>query len=500
MNGKLVKFFHKALVYRDSLFISTVILVFILFRIPSLIEPYWYGDEGIYQVIGQAMREGRILYSEIWDNKPPLLYVIYALFNGDLFYVRLASAVSGVLSIIFFFLLAKKLFKSRASIFISATFYSILFGLPVLEGNIANSENFMHLPIIAAFYLIVASQNKNRFLLTAVSGVLLSAAFLIKIVAIFDLAALIISIFMLRFYEDMTLNGENIRAQIKNIVISIEQETLLIIAFIFPIIITALYFVFLQAFPDFYKAALSQNVGYVGHGNYFIFPMGFLFLKIALLLFASFLIARYRKILGPAGILILVWVAFSLFNALFSQRPYTHYLLVLLPSFSLFLGYISDNKRLLKLTIPILFILAVLILQNFRFNFNKALFYYFNYSFFIMGVKSVTNYQAFFDRNTPNDYEIARFITAKTAKHEEVFLWSDSAQIYALSGKLPPGRYIVSYHITFYKDAIEETKKIIDEKKPKYIIQTKDHAAINHFLDEYDLKYKLAGDVKVYER
>src|SRR3990167_2443375 len=113
MNGKLVKFFHKALDYKYSLFVSTVILVFILLRIPSLIEPYWYGDEGIYQVIGQAMREGRTLYSEIWDNKPPLLYIIYALFNGDLFYIRAASAVSGVLSIIFFFLLAKKLFKSR---------------------------------------------------------------------------------------------------------------------------------------------------------------------------------------------------------------------------------------------------------------------------------------------------------------------------------------------------------------------------------------------------
>jgi len=493
MNGKLVNFFHKVLDYKDSLFISTVILVFILLRIPSLIEPYWYGDEGIYQVIGQAMREGRILYSEIWDNKPPLLYIIYALFNGDLFYIRFASLISGVFSIIFFFLLAKKLFKNRASVFVSVTFYSILFGLPLLEGNIANSENFMHLPIIAAFYLIFTSQNKNRFLLTAVSGIFLSSAFLIKIVAVFDLAALIISIFILRFYED-------IRVQIKNIITSIEQESLLIIAFIFPIMITALYFIFAQAFPDFYKAALSQNVGYVGHGNYFIFPMGFLFLKIALLLFAILLIARYRKILGPAGILILVWVVFSLFNALFSQRPYTHYLLVLLPSFSLFLGYILDNKILLKLTIPILLILAILIFQNFHFNLNKALSYYLNYSLFIMGVKSVRDYQAFFDRNTPNDYEIARFITAKTAKREEVFLWSDSAQIYALSGKLPPGRYIVSYHITFYKDAIEETKKIIDEKKPKYIIQTKDHPAISHFLDGYDLRYKLAGDVKVYER
>ena len=49
-----------------------ICLVFVILRIPSLIEPYWYGDEGIYQVVGHAINSGEILYKDIWDNKPPL--------------------------------------------------------------------------------------------------------------------------------------------------------------------------------------------------------------------------------------------------------------------------------------------------------------------------------------------------------------------------------------------------------------------------------------------
>ena len=87
----------------------------------------------------------------------------------------------------------------------------------------------------------------------------------------------------------------------------------------------------------------------------------------------------------------------------------------------------------------------------------------------------------------------------KTNPGEDVFLWSDSAQIYALSGKLPPGRYAVSYHVTFYKDATSETKAALDEKKPKYIIQTKNSREIENFLDNYELRYKIDG-ANIYER
>ena len=86
-------------------------IVFIFLRFPSVIEPYWYGDEGVYEVIGQAMNQGSVLYRDIWDNKPPLLYLVYALSHGDQPTVKIISLFVGLFSVLAFFYLSKKLFK-----------------------------------------------------------------------------------------------------------------------------------------------------------------------------------------------------------------------------------------------------------------------------------------------------------------------------------------------------------------------------------------------------
>src|SRR6266702_1389868 len=81
----------------------TLCFVFAFLRLPSLIEPYWYGDEGIYEVVGKAMNQGHLLYRDIWDNKPPLLYVMYALSQGDQPTIKTVSLIVWILTIIAFF-------------------------------------------------------------------------------------------------------------------------------------------------------------------------------------------------------------------------------------------------------------------------------------------------------------------------------------------------------------------------------------------------------------
>ena len=43
-------------------------LLFFILRWPSLFEPYWYGDEGIYHAVGMLINSGESLYSGAWDN------------------------------------------------------------------------------------------------------------------------------------------------------------------------------------------------------------------------------------------------------------------------------------------------------------------------------------------------------------------------------------------------------------------------------------------------
>ena len=146
-------------------FIVFTTFLFFILRLPSLFEPLWYGDEGIYQVIGTSLNHGKLLYSQIFDNKPPLLYWLYAFLQSDQFSVRLASLIFGASAVVMFFFLSKRLFKNaeNKNIPLVATFlFAILFALPTLEGNIANAENFMLLPIIASAFLIV---NQKKFFL-----------------------------------------------------------------------------------------------------------------------------------------------------------------------------------------------------------------------------------------------------------------------------------------------------------------------------------------------
>ncbi len=443
--------------------------IFFILRFPSLFEPNWYGDEGVYQALSFAMRNGRLLYQGIWDNKPPLLYLIYEVLGSDQFFIRLASLIFGVVAIILFFNLSRKIFSFRTSAVVTSIFV-LLLGLPILEGNIANAENFMLLPTIASAFIIVSlrdTQDKARqfknTLLIFLSGFLLSLSFLFKIVAIFDFGAFL----FLLFFMDANLikHLKNKKYQ----TYEVKKLLFYIFGFLLLPVLIALFFLVKGAFPYFINATFFSNIGYVGYGNSFVIPQGLLILKITTLLAFSYFIFLKRKILGHAGVLALLWFSFSLFNAFFSQRPYTHYLLVLLPSFCILLGFLIENKKLRSLNIVLILVSLFLITKNFNF-YEKILPYYGNFFSFISNNKSVSEYQRFFDRITPVDYELASFIKFNTKPQDYIFTWGNNAQIYKLTDRLPPGRYTVAYHITGSKTGITETESDLNSKKPKFII------------------------------
>ncbi len=72
---------------KHYLIFALILFSIFLFRLPSLYEPFWYGDEGIYLVLGQAVRKGLVLYRDIHDNKPPLLYWLAAV-SENLFWFK----------------------------------------------------------------------------------------------------------------------------------------------------------------------------------------------------------------------------------------------------------------------------------------------------------------------------------------------------------------------------------------------------------------------------
>ncbi|HMS22334.1 MAG TPA: hypothetical protein PKA38_01095 [Candidatus Levybacteria bacterium] len=480
-------------------FLIGIVLLFIIFRIPSLVEPDWYGDEGIYQVIGRALHENRLLYRDIWDNKPPLLYLYYALVRGDMFLARLMSLIFGAGAVIVFFFIAKTIFyKKNISLYLSTSFFALLFGIPLLEGNIANAENFMLLPILLSLFFVVRLNSRSKIITPILIGGFLSVAFLTKIVAIFDLAAFLVILFTIRFYNKSLIDArKHLLSRPIEFLKVLKQEGIILISFFVPILITILFFMLQGSLSDYLKASFAQNIGYVGYGNYFLIPQGLLILKLIALFLGVFLIIILRKKIGIAGIVVYTWLIFSIFNAFFSGRPYTHYVLVFLPSFCLLLGLLFAVRKHIIVNISLIVFLVVFFKINFTY-YTKIIPYYRNYFDFVMGDKSVKHYQSFFDANTPRNYEVAEFLKMNTQNGEGIFLLSDSSTIYYLTNKLPPGRYIVEYHISSYPNGINETKQALNKLKPKYIVVTKERFA-RDFLTNYDKKYVVSG-ITVYEQ
>lgn len=461
-------------------FVIITSFFFFLLRLPSLFEPLWYGDEGIYQVIGASLNNGKLLYQEIFDNKPPLLYWLYTIFASDQFTIRLVSLIFGVLSVVVFFLLSKKCFENtKGKIhFLSSFAFAVLFGLPTLEGNIANAENFMLLPILASAFFIV---NKKKYFL---AGLLLGVAFLFKIVAIFDFAAFFIFYFIINFNSFK-----------KNI-----TPLMIIMGFFLPIFAVSLIFLLNNTFLDFIRAVFLTNISYVSYGNKIGGTPLLLFVKFIILGSFTLYVFTKRKKFSKTAIFIFIWFAFSLFNALFSQRPYIHYTLVLVPSLCLMIGLILLNKKYKKI-IAIFFLIALVVLiKVFGIpGFSKSMNYYQNFISYIRGQNSMAQYQAFFDKNTPFDYEIARFIKPKIEKKDTIFVWGNNAQLYQLVGVVAPTKYVVAYHILSYKDGITNTKITLEKTKPKFIVVMSQESTIPFSLINYSKKINI-NKTTIYER
>ncbi len=455
--------------------------LFFILRFPSLFEPLWYGDEGIYQVIGTSLNHGKLLYSQIFDNKPPLLYWLYSVFHSDQFTIRLVSLIFGAISIGIFFLLSKKLFinkKNNNIPYLTTLIFAVLFGLPTLEGNIANAENFMLLPIIISAFLITTQ--KKLF----IAGLLLGVAFLFKIVAIFDFSAFIIFCFI--------LNIDSLKKEIR--------LSSIIIGFFLPIFLVSLNFLFNGTFIDFIKAAFIANISYVSYGNKIGALPFLLFIKLILLGGCILFLFTKRKKNHITVNFISIWFAFSLFNAYFSQRPYIHYLLVLIPSLSLMAGAVLFDRKYQKVIALIFLISLSVVIRGFGFSrFDKGIGYYQNFISYVMGQRTMTSYQAFFDQDTPSDYEIARFIKPKLNKNDTIFVWGNNPQLYQLVGVVAPTKYVVAYHISNYKDGPATTKQGLDQTKPKFIVIMASNNSIPFSLINYSRIINI-NNATIYER
>ncbi len=170
--------------------ILLVLLSLPLLRARFVHEPLIGLDEAIYMDVADVMNRGGRLYVDVWDHKPPGIYLIY---QGILSMDRSPEAVHLVaflvacLNALWLFLITRRLLG-----WVPAIAASWLFSIytAAFWANSANTEGFLlvlELPALALF-LVEMEQPGSRWRM-ALAGSLIGAAFVIKYVVLFPTVA-----------------------------------------------------------------------------------------------------------------------------------------------------------------------------------------------------------------------------------------------------------------------------------------------------------------------
>ncbi len=446
-----------------------ILLSVAILRLPSLFEPYWYGDEGIYLTLGMAVRRGLVLYRDIHDNKPPLIYWTAAL-AGTQFWFKFILMAWHLLTIVVFYRLAKFLLEKKSwAPIIAVWFFSIM--VILLEGNIANGEIFMILPVIGGM-LLIAQETRSKKQEAAgkyfLIGVLFSIGFLFKVPAAFDfVAAAIFYVFFLS-------------ANLKEAISRIFNKNIWLLAagFLGPILLSLIYYATRGGFEPYLRSALLQNVGYLSSWKTGDNPTPGPFVISGLMVRAIILLigiaglwgASLKFKLSSKISLLSLWFLFALFGALLSGRPYPHYLIQpAVPAALLLAALLTDKTKIAKIAIGSQIIVGLAAYLYVGFWSYSVLPYYQNFISWTVGNKAQTEYFAFFGEQVNRAYKIAEYVRRTTSSDDRIFVWGDDPYIYPLSRRLPAGRYTVAYHVIDF-NAYDETATAITIQRPKIIV------------------------------
>lgn len=424
----------------------------ILLRIPTLFEPYWYGDEGIYLTIGQALNRGVDLYSQIHDNKPPLLYWLAMTAGGNLFWFKFILMIWGVLNIIVFSWLSERVFGNNKKKIIAATIlFALLTTVPIVEGNIANAEIFFLLPLMGSMIILWKKDPKKMQVVTA--GLLIGIASLFKVPAIIEFAI-----------WPLVWIGNREKKWFKN-------TLLLGVGAGIPLVVSGIYFWFSGSLKEYFTAAWLQNIPYLSTWKTAGNSTGIYSVKGRLIVIAmiwSVILGGFKKI-GRSGSILGLWFFTALFAALLSGRPYPHYLLQVVPAFCLLIPGLVWGKRRERLGVLLTILILAMAVKIFNFYSYSTYKYYANFIQWVTGRKDIRLYRNNFDANVNAIYDVAEIIKSETLSDDKIFIWGDIPMVYALANRQPLGKYTAKYHVLTF-DEQKTTLEILNKELPKLIL------------------------------
>jgi 4-amino-4-deoxy-L-arabinose transferase-like glycosyltransferase len=470
----------------------------VLLRIPSLFEPRWYTDEGIFAAVAHDLLRGHMLYSEAWDNKPPLIFVTYAtvqaLFGTGVLPLHAAALAASLATLAALLALAAHLFGPRRAA-LAGLLFALLVGTPVIEGNLAMTETFMVVPTTLAVLVFVRAQARPEAARTAAylaCGALLGLAAGYKQVAVCDLLAVLVMV-SLTHARPWRASG------------------VLLVAFAAPQALFAAVFLAAGAFGAYWYAVAGSLGLYAGLAREG--PAARLTGWLPALLVAAWLVRR--RMSGeevPLTAFPSLWLTFTIAGAAAGAFPFPHYLQQAAPAAALaavslpFAWERDAPARALVAATAVL--VAALVFGQFAVAFRERqqldpIAYY--HAFFDGDFRTLSdpNDEYFFDGSAVTVRDVVRQIHADGGGRT-LYTWSELPWLYATGGYTNPTRYYTSFLGEVVPDARPEIMHDLARRPPDYILISDATYApfpeLDRFVDERYTLVRWQNDWRLYRR
>lgn len=519
-------------------------LIVLFIRVPTIAEPYWYGDEAIYLTVGNSLRAGERLYVDIIDHKTPLIYYL-AWAAESQFGFRMLATLAIMISTVGLYFLLHDFFPQRAQRLAAITVFILYTNLPRYEGNIPNGETFVMTFVILGLlcfrktklyqsfienlgkqpsYAKVSADSRNTVLLFA-SGVWLGLATLTKVPAVFDLALFFLVGWFV--YVDSLAKAKQqevtfsqaLRRSGATLAAVTFQLGVIFSGWAATILLSICYYFLRGSLSEYIDYGLLYNFRYAGSWNpqfpsalvaYFFTLPG----KVLLLAGWLYVLTIFRRHFSRGMLLGAAWMALTLFAATLSNRPYPHYFLQVIPGLAIVVGATVTvlwqtlknwqaavwqgrgwrqhvTRPVCEVSVAFLSISALLVtLRLLHVQPYPTVRYYQLFS--QLATKQITweEYRDQFNPLLKDNYLLAK--TLRRSPEAEIFIWGTNPLLYALSAKNPVGRFTVAFHIDDF-NAYRETLLAVQSRKPSYVVVMRDQPPLPG-LNEYLSAHYLPND------
>jgi hypothetical protein len=218
----------------------------------------------------------------------------------------------------------------------------------------------------------------------------------------------------------------------KNIVDFIKSGLSLSAGFAIPYLVTIAYFVPKNLVGEYIFAAYTYYRIYLGESPQYALLINVLkYLPIAAVILYGFFLKRKGQL--SVFHLLLLWLAFAFLGSYFSGRTYGHYLVQATPALALILASISWQPRVgrVQAVFALVYFVSFMFLTRLLFSefisggpINQIR-YWQNFLDFTRGVKNVTEYNNFFDRNVNSIMALDDFLKVNEGAGQNVYIWGD---------------------------------------------------------------------------